>query len=260
LVVILSFLVCWPRNISDDFNGNFDLARLRHHGRGGGTFPQVNLDDYQLLQEDDGMGGRLAGSTVGGGIVTPFTYTPQQQEMATAYPAAAPLLGAGYGAYGQQQQSTNEDPHPTQRLPSWPNLRFRKLLYGVSPYAPPIGRGPSPGLSVARTSTSNSSGGIGGAGAGGGAYCNNTRSVKEREALGIREGAHVMNSPQDGECSQHAQGLGQGMYAAGVEETTHQAYLAGGPSPSNFAVAGGRPGSVVVHRDGGRVEQVEERM
>jgi hypothetical protein len=78
--------------------------------------------------------------------------------------------------------------------------------------------------------------------------------VKEREALGIREGAHLMNPSQDGEYSQQAQGLGQGMmYAAGVGEAPHQAYLAGGPSPSKFAVAGGRPGSVVVHRDGGRV-------
>jgi hypothetical protein len=127
----------------------------------------------------------------------------------------------------------------------------------VSPYAPPIGRRPSPSPSVARTNTTNSSDGVGGGGGGGssgGAYYNNTRSVKEREALGIREGAHMMNPPQDGECSQHAQGLGQGMmYAAGVGEAPHRAYLAGGPSPSNFAVAGGRPGSVVVHRDGGRV-------
>jgi hypothetical protein len=127
-LILILFFLRRRRNNSDDFNGNFDPARLRHHGRAGGTFPQVNLDDYQLLQEDDGMGGRLAGSTVGGGIVTPFTYTPQQQEMATSYPAAAPLLGAGYWAYGQQQQSTNEDPHPTQRLPSWPNLRLRKLV------------------------------------------------------------------------------------------------------------------------------------
>jgi hypothetical protein len=43
------------------------------------------------------MGGRLAGSTVGGGIVTPFTYYPQQQEMTNAYPAAAPLRERGTG-------------------------------------------------------------------------------------------------------------------------------------------------------------------
>jgi hypothetical protein len=103
---------------------------------------------------------------------------------------------------------------------------------------------------------SNSSGGVGGsgdAGGGGGAHYHNPRSAKEREAFGIRDGAHVMNPSQDGEYSQQAQRLGQGMYAAGVGEAAHQASLAGGPSPSNFAVAGGRPGSVVVHRDSGRV-------
>ncbi|KIJ98839.1 hypothetical protein K443DRAFT_680424 [Laccaria amethystina LaAM-08-1] len=265
-VVILSFLLRWRRNNSDDFDENFDPARLQHHGGGGGTLPQVNLNDDQLLhEEDDGMGGRLAGSTVGGGIVTLFTYTPQQQEMAHAYPAAAPLLGAGYGAFGQQQQYANEDPHalsPTRSaFPPGPSSISENSSYGVSPYAPPIGRGPSPGLSVARTNMSNSSGGVGGssdAGGGGGAYYHNPRSAKEREAFGIRDGAHVMNPSQDGEYSQQAQGLGQGMmYAAGVGEAAHQASLAGGPSPSNFAFAGGRPGSVVVHRDGGRVEQVE---
>jgi len=98
-------------------------------------------------------------------------------------------------------------------------------------------------------------------GAGTGMYYNNARSAKEIEALGLRGGAHVMNPSQDEEYSQHAQGM---MYAAGgVGEAAHQAYLAGGPSPSNnFAVAGGRPGavsppgSVVVHRDGGRVSVI----
>ena len=65
-----------------------------------------------------------------------------------------------------------------------------------------------------------------------------------------------MNPSHDGEYSQHAQGLGQGMYAAGVGEAAHQAYLACGPSPSNFAGVGGRPQSVVVHRDGGRVSVI----
>ena len=67
-----------------------------------------------------------------------------------------------------------------------------------------------------------------------------------------------MNPSHVGEYSQHAQGLGQEMYAGGVGEAAHQAHLAGGPSPSNFAGVGGRPGSVVVHRDGGRVSVIEQ--
>ena len=63
-----------------------------------------------------------------------------------------------------------------------------------------------------------------------------------------------MNPSHDGEYSQHG---GQGIYAGGVGEAAHQAYLAGGPSPSNFAGAG-RPQSVVVHRDGGRVSVIEQ--
>jgi len=267
LVLVVFFLLRRRRNNSDDFDGNFDPARLQHHGGGGGgTLPQVHLNDDQLLQEeDDGMGGRLAGSTVGGGIVTPFNYTPQQQqEMANAYPAAGPLLGAGYAAYGQQQQDPRALSPTRSSFPPGPSSVSENSSYGVSPYAPPIGRGPSPGPSVARTNTTNSSsaGFGGGVGAGGGAYYNNPRSAKEIEALGLRGGAHVMNPSQDGgEYPQHGQGM---MYSAGgVGEAAHQAYLAGGPSPSNnFAVAGGRPGavsppgSVVVHRDGGRVSVI----
>ena len=142
--------------------------------------------------------------------------------MANAYPAAAsPLLGAGiagYGAYGQQQQYANEEAHalsPTRSSfhPAGPSTVSEGSSYGASPYAPPIGRGPSPGPSVARTNTSNSSGGVG---AGGGAYYNNPRSAKEMEALGITGGVHVMNPSHDGEYSQHAQGQGlggQGMHA-----------------------------------------------
>ena len=67
-----------------------------------------------------------------------------------------------------------------------------------------------------------------------------------------------MNPSHDREYSQHAQGqgMGQGMYAGGVGEAAHQAYLAGGPSSLNFAGVGGRPQSVVVHRNGGRVSLI----
>ena len=266
-MVVIVFLLRRRRNNSDDFDGNLDPARLQHHGGGGGgTLPQVHLNDDQLLnEEDNGMGGRLAGSTVGGGIVTPFAYTPQQQqEMANAYPAAGPLLGAGvYGTYGQQQQDPRALSPTRSSFPPGPSSVSENSSYGVSPYAPPIGRGPCPGPSVARTNTTNSSsaGFGGGVGAGGGAYYNNPRSAKEIETLGLRGGAHVMNPSQDGEYSQHAQGM---MYSAGgAGEAAHQAYLAGGPSPSNnFAVVGGRPGavspsgSVVVHGGGGGVSVV----
>ena len=153
--------------------------------------------------------------------------------MVNAYPPAAPFLGAGYGAYGQQQLYVNEDRHalsPTRSaFPPSPSSVSENSSFGLSPYAPPLGCGPSPGPSVARTNTSNSSGG-----AGGRAYYNNPRSAKEMQALGIRGGEHVMNPSHDAEYSQHAQGLGQGMYAGGVGEAAHQAYLTGGPSPSNF--------------------------
>ena len=71
MVLIDFFLLRQRRNNSDDFDVNFDPGRLQHHGGGGGTLPHVSLDDDQLLREEDGMGGRLAGSTVDGGIATP---------------------------------------------------------------------------------------------------------------------------------------------------------------------------------------------
>ena len=91
---------------------------------------------------------------------------------------------------GTELMASNSNPRalsPTRSsFPPGPSSVSEKSSYGVSPYAPPIGRGPSPGPSVACTNTTNSSGGAGG---GGGVYYNNPRSAKEREALGIRGSA-----------------------------------------------------------------------
>ena len=134
------------------------------------------------------------------------------------HPHAAPSLPA--------QAPFQKTPHTTYQLTHHPSAASRPLVHPV-----------------ACANTSNSSGGVG---AGGGAYYNNPRSAKEMEALGIRGGVHVMNPSHDGEYSQHAQGLGQGMYAGGwgkqrVRRTLLEDLLlrtllvqVGGPSRSLF--------------------------
>lgn len=67
------------KRIEKEFDGNFDPAAtdkrsstfnsIRGPAGDGGTLPNLGTDNELL---DDGMGGRLAGTVVGGGIVSPF--------------------------------------------------------------------------------------------------------------------------------------------------------------------------------------------
>ena len=91
---------CLRKRRKDEFDGNFDPANVGSvKGGGGGTLPKIDLGENGLLMgsngagvdEDDGMGGRLAVGPGGGGIITPYSFQP------------APVGGTAVG--GQQYQN-----------------------------------------------------------------------------------------------------------------------------------------------------------
>ncbi|EAU87256.1 hypothetical protein CC1G_10850 [Coprinopsis cinerea okayama7 len=154
LIVIgafLFFLLRRKRNKFDkEFDGNFDPDYVTAAAASGAKKPgsahkrksgsmdanmrqRVNLDDpasgngnggglEAALAEDDGMGGRLAASTVGGGIVTPFPY-PQQQPQQQPYPPTFPQPQQPYGQYNNNNGAASV---PVGGV------------YGQSPYSPPM--------------------------------------------------------------------------------------------------------------------------
>ncbi|CAA7263979.1 unnamed protein product [Cyclocybe aegerita] len=258
-ILALIWFLLRRRRSHDEFDGNFDPARLasgKAGGGGGGTLPQIDLED-----EDDGMGGRLNTGVNGGGVISPYTYTPTPQ---MSHVASAPLVGtaAGVGAaaaagaaysnekrHGSQSQYSNgpssasyypptsTDGHvPTSPITSseggYPptSMTSSSGYYPPNQYASPFGRGPSPGPSVA-TSPYHNSGSSDHSSAGapsaavGGVY--NPRSAKEMEAMGLHAQPHVTN-PDEGYYQPHVQ---QQIHHHGIHPGTpvHQAYLQYGP-------------------------------
>lgn len=270
LAGVFFFLRRRNSNRNDDFDGDFNPTRVTpgHTGGGGGTLPQIDVEE-----EDDGMGGRLGHGV--GGIVTPFTYNPASNEMAHVNSSAPLLAGAaggfaaGYAVdqYGRQisqptspiqSQYSSEGPYPAT------STTGSSGYHNQGPYAPPTGRGPSPGPTLntgtgAHSSSSGHGSALGaGAGAGLAAGVYSPMSSKEREAYGISR-SHVVN-PDD------AAGL-QVPYG-GLGEEAHRAYLQDGPQQrlSGYSVGASSAyvvpdpqsspsgGSVIVHQDGGRFE------
>ena len=100
---ILAFLVffCLRKRRKDEFDGNFDPAHVTTVNGGGGTLPKIDLGEGGLVgnsglgvvEEDDGMGGRLGLGAGGGGIITPYSFQP------------APVGGSIAVGGGQQYQN-----------------------------------------------------------------------------------------------------------------------------------------------------------
>ena len=104
LLLGLLLFFCWRRRRRDPFDGNFDPANITSVKGGGGTLPKIDLGEggimgdgggEGLIDEDDGMGGRLGAGAGGGGIIMPYTFVPP-----------APVGGGG-GGHPQMHQSSN---------------------------------------------------------------------------------------------------------------------------------------------------------
>ncbi|KAH9476149.1 hypothetical protein JR316_0011720 [Psilocybe cubensis] len=325
LAVLIAFLLFLlrRRRTKNEFDGNFDPAYVSGRAGGveggGGTLPRIPLSDEDL--GDDGMGGRLNSGVSGGGIISPYAYNPNANAgggggMSQVQPLlAGAAVGAGAAAYGHHHQHHNQgNAGPGARTSSsyYPATATSEGGHGgvgaqpptptsdvytassgsyypnnVNPYAPPVGRGPSPGQSAAPSILSSSEHSSAGYGAGGvgaaGVY--NPRSAKEIEALGLRAQQqqqyrpHVMN-PDDPMQARHNAYLQYGpggvpqqqmsFGAAGASSSGQEQGQvlpdmlrpgAGSPvhgdahgrSTSVSSSAGAAGSAVVVHQDGGRV-------
>jgi len=231
-----------------------------------------------LIEEDDGMGGRLGAGAGGGGIITPYAFippapvggtgvvgghqyqNPQVQQMSNVGVAGdgVGVVAAGYGneKRAMRLHTPNASVSSGSHYPASSNLHYQNLTVGSpEPHSPTsdgvsvdgsgayyrqsVGRGgPSPGPSV----LSSSSGG--------------GRHAKELEA----NGRIAIANPDD--------------HGAGQRPGFQQAYLQTGPGPQHQrglsssslttttnAVRSSQPSptpsrggtAVVVHEDGGRV-------
>lgn len=231
-----------------------------------------------------GMPARTSYDTHAGGRPSSgsFGYQPQ------AAPYGQFLQGQPY-AQGQGQQYAQGQGHPSlspTNTGAGPGQGYANAaMLGYNPYAPPIGRGPSPGPSVGRSDTMSQSqysassaagsGGIGSAGGGG-------RTAKEVEAFG----GSRMNAPMmmglAGMPVPHVANPDEGSGYAGQPQRQQQPAAEyygsggqGGPSagasssvttmmpvqPDNYAKTGlitlAPSPSLVQHRDAGRVEEVQ---
>ncbi|PPQ91094.1 hypothetical protein CVT25_013132 [Psilocybe cyanescens] len=297
LIALLLFLLR-RRRTKHEFDGNFDPGHVTAGGRasgleGGGTLPQIPLNDEDL---DDGMGGRLNGGVGGGGIISPYSYNPSgmgggsmsQVQPLMAGAGAGALAGAGAAAayqhhnQGQGQgyatssggahtsssyyphSGTSEGGHGA--VPQTPVSDVNTASSGsyypnnVNPYAPPVGRGPSPGLSAAPSilsSSDHSSGGGAGyaaAGALGAAGVYNPRSAKEMEAMGMRQQyqnrPHVTNpdDPQSANMqARHSAYLQYGPGGGAQPQTQQPQQHANGMSLGSAAGAGASSSSGADH-------------
>ncbi|KAJ7142084.1 hypothetical protein C8R43DRAFT_580839 [Mycena crocata] len=243
--LVLAVLGIWfvrkrskERRLKEAFDGNFDPGRTT-----GPTLPHVTQDGGELgMQEegDDGMGGRLAGSSIGGGVVTPFT-TGAGVGAAAAYGDHHHHQQHAQGQYPQQQQYY-ADGHPSNRHSQYHNGAAAggyETATSDGPLSPGSSSGYYPassagyptssaGYPAAPMSAATSSSG--------GGYPN-PMSAKEREARG--GGLGVANpTPQ----------MSMAMPGAGMSS------MPALPNPHSP----GSPGNVVVHQDGGRVPVEEE--
>ena len=260
------FLLRRQRRAKDDFDGNFDPARVGGSG-GGGTLPQIDVD------EDDGVGGRLAAGAEGGGIISPYSYTPSvlpQMSQSSNMPlVGAAGGGAGYypgpGSGGGSGSASYYPGTSSEGAPGSPVLSAGRSSEGGGGYYPasanPYGSGPP--LSAVSGSEHSSGGygpGVVGAGAAGAlglvggaaaGHAYNRRSAKEMEALGAR-----VTNPDEARAAylQHGPAPGQ-YYNGGGEGSNGNGYANGsGAGSEGLRPAGGSVGSgVVVHQDGGRV-------
>ncbi|KAJ6504406.1 hypothetical protein DFH09DRAFT_1201566, partial [Mycena vulgaris] len=231
-----------------EFDGNFDPAHVtsaRPVSSGpdllthttGGTLPRMNIED-----DDDGMGNRLPHSTIGGGIVTPFAYSPTVSRYGTSTRSQSPPMPSG--SPPPMSQYSQDGYTPTLSSTGGYYAAVPQQAQAVGGYYPP----PAPSSS-------------------GSSVNQNPRSAKEREASGARRSAGFAIANPSHENEPRARTM-SGAY----DDEQYQNYLRAGPQNARNSAQGDSPplspvastsgasqrmSGVLVHQDGGRVEPVE---
>jgi len=239
---IVAGVLLWYRRrqkAHTDFDGDFDPARVggarnslgpeMMQAGGGGTLPDLNLDD-----EDDGMGGRLP---IGGAIITPFAYTPT----VSAFDASA-------SSRSQSPPMPSGSP-PSMSQYSQDSRAYTPTMSSVGGYYAAVPQQAQPMGGYYPTAPSSTSGSS--------AY--GPRSAKEREAMA----GSAPTSPTSRSFAITNPGPSNEL-----DENQYQQYLRSGPRRASqgdhppmqmpmphspMASSSGASG-VIVHQDGGRVQ------
>lgn len=197
----------------------------------------MDIDD----DEDDGMGGRLPHSTVGGGIITPFAFTPTASAYGSTRSQSPPMPS---GSPPPMSQYSQDGYTPTLSSTGGYYTAVAQQTQAVGGYYPPA------------PSSSGSSGNQ---------Y--NPRSAKEREAVGARRSGNFavanpsnelesrgMLNDQDEQYQAYLRGGPQGVRRGSQSEYMDSSSHPISPAGSSSGAAQRAGGGVLVHQDGGRVE------
>lgn len=101
------------RRLEKEFDGNFDPDRFARPSVGGGTLPQMGPAE----EEDDGVGGRLGASAVGGGVVSPYAlYQPTSPPQHSAG-SPPPMSQRSHDGTTSSSGYTPYDPYMGPQIP-----------------------------------------------------------------------------------------------------------------------------------------------
>ncbi|KAF8815246.1 hypothetical protein BYT27DRAFT_6734866 [Phlegmacium glaucopus] len=155
VLIILAALVffCLRKRRKDEFDGNFDPAHVSSVKGGGGTLPHIDLGEDGIMgngggarvggevDEDDGMGGRLASGVNGGGIIVPYAFKPAtpvggggggQQYRDQEHPQMQQMAnvgGVGASGYGNEKRGMRQySPTPNSNTPGYPQQIYATPL------------------------------------------------------------------------------------------------------------------------------------
>ncbi|KAJ4478349.1 hypothetical protein J3R30DRAFT_2891771 [Lentinula aciculospora] len=274
------------RRLQDEaFDGNFDPDRIVRPASGTGnigsrgptlpSIPVTNSDEHigsgppQMAEvEDDGMGGRLNGSAIGAGVVVPYPLhqpTTSPSRSAASPPPSARSWGNSSDAQHSMYNGHVSDWRGPSPGPSIPTQYTGGSGSGAPPSSFPPGMNSHlpPGASPSAFAAGVPAGAYGYAGATG--SHGRQSSVDNSTSSGGRQPMYGGGAP--GSTSSSGGGSGVQMdgrfavanpdegYAGGFNEDARRAYIAGGPSgKSPTGPLQPRPREVLVHEDGGRIE------
>ncbi|GAV99032.1 hypothetical protein LENED_000459 [Lentinula edodes] len=278
------------RRLQDEaFDGNFDPDRIVRPASGAGNLggrgptlpniPVTNSDDHigarspQMAEiEDDGMGGRLNGSAIGAGVVAPYPLhhpTTSPTRSAASPPPSARSWGNSSDAQHSLYNGHVADwrgPSPGPSIPTQytggsgsaapPSSYSHGMIANLPPGASPGPAGPgTPSSAYAYPGATGTHGRRYSAGT--------STSSGDRQPLYAAAATGSASSSTGGGSVQNSGRFAvanpdDGTYAGGFNEDARRAYITGGPSgKSPTGPSQSRPREVLVHEDGGRIENAD---
>ncbi|KAJ3907665.1 hypothetical protein F5879DRAFT_489575 [Lentinula edodes] len=260
------------RRLQDEaFDGNFDPDRIVRPASGAGNLGGAGSPQMAEV-EDDGMGGRLNGSAIGAGVVAPYPLhhpTTSPTRSAASPPPSARSWGNSSDAQHSLYNGHVADwrgPSPGPSIPTQytggsgsaapPSSYSHGMISNLPPGASPGPAGPgTPSSAYAYPGATGTHGRRYSAGT--------SASSGDRQPLYAAAATGSASSSTGGGSVQNSGRFAvanpdDGTYAGGFNEDARRAYITGGPSgKSPTGPSQSRPREVLVHEDGGRIENAD---